>query len=278
MNGRRKYKNRIISYAAQIKRFENLFETEMSKSADVRDEALLLECLETLEFLHERIRMLDEMQRSEGHIYPTAPRTRAAIAACVAIAVLLISGVAQALGFRVWSALIHWDAGYLNVNYVPESQGELNISEGGIISTPYMDNGEENAFDQYPTPEDALEALGITAMLPTNLPEEMALKRIIGDVSALRKSLIIDYASDNHMLHYETNAYSETETAALVVLPGDESSYKTYESNGVTYLLSTVDDGTTYATWMDGNTVYSIATDLAYDKVFDFIDSIKIYE
>lgn len=119
-------KNRFLTGRDHEKLFarsKRLLDRELSKPSAEWDESLIEELEKTMLYCAERKRALAET-RSKGLRLPLALR-KALVAAAVVIAVLAISAsVAQAAGFRVWSALVHWDAGMLRITNTQQSEGD----------------------------------------------------------------------------------------------------------------------------------------------------------
>lgn len=113
-------------YAKLSAKAERILEKETKKAMGARDDALIDECMETLRYCNEReaaVKM-EDLEKENGHSGGIKLK-RAAIAACLVLVVLIISAsVAQAAGFRVWSALVHWDKNYLSVNTAPTQEND----------------------------------------------------------------------------------------------------------------------------------------------------------
>ncbi len=283
MGDHRDYKKRIKSYAAQIKYVDSVFEAEICKPVEQRDEALLSECLDTLDYLHDSKRKLIAKLETESStcVRMAYKRPRLVFATIIALVILLGTGVAQALGFRIWSALIHWDAGYLHVNYVPEEQEPFDpangssASENGII---VMDDGIVEPID-YLSVEDALSELDIEPMLPTYLPENIYIDRIYGYYGEGSKTLNIRYENQvkGESIFYSAMVIDESESTATVLLPGDGETHLYHENKGTTFILSQ-SDSIIYVTWTHGNIIYSIDANVSYAEVLNIVDMLAVYE
>jgi hypothetical protein len=123
MIGKREQKKRIKDCLSQLKYLDSVYAAEIKKPEAEQDADLLEECLETMSYLHDVVESLSrQTQNQRSGVGSRIVLRRVAIVA-IALAVLLIGmSVAEAAGFRVWSALIHWDSRYLHVTYVPEDQ------------------------------------------------------------------------------------------------------------------------------------------------------------
>lgn len=104
-------------YAKLYSRAERILDREIKKPKELRDDALIAECEETMLFSAEMERSLASEEARRGFV-PSRGLKRGLVAAAAVILTLVIAAtVAQAAGFRVWSALVHWDANYLRVDY-----------------------------------------------------------------------------------------------------------------------------------------------------------------
>lgn len=280
MGDHREYQKRIKRYDAQIKYVDSVFEAEICKPVERRDEALLNECLDTLDYLHDSRRKLIVKLEAESPacVRMAYKRPRLAFATSILLMLLLGTGVAQAIDFRIWTALIHWDAGYLSVNYVPEEEEAFDSANGSIIndnSITIMDDGIIEPID-YPSIDDALNKLDLIPMLPMHLPDGFDVDRVYGNCGKGGKVLNIVYKSEQHSLSYKVDEHLESESAVTVVLPDNKEEYKKYKRNSITYTLTQT--GTmVYATWTNGYMIYTINTDLPYEEVLLIIDSLEVY-
>ena len=113
-------------YAKLSAKADRILEKETKKAMGARDDALIDECMETLRYCNEREAIvkreeLETKKDCSGRI----KLKRAAIAACLVLVVLIVSAsIAQAAGFKVWSALVHWDKNYLTVNSAPTQEND----------------------------------------------------------------------------------------------------------------------------------------------------------
>lgn len=97
---------------------------EMNKPAKDRDQALISECLYTLDTIHASARALEEKaEHSKSRIHTRGWRRAAVIATIVIAALLSLAGIAEAVGIRIIN-LIKWDKNGLSINFGP------NIRQG----------------------------------------------------------------------------------------------------------------------------------------------------
>lgn len=98
-------------------RAERILDREIKKPLGKRDEALIGECEELMLYCAERQKVLSA-EAAKSSPAPRLKLRRIGVLAAVLLLLLALSAtVAQAAGFRVWSALIHWDRNYLIVEY-----------------------------------------------------------------------------------------------------------------------------------------------------------------
>ncbi len=103
---------------------EALLDLEMEKPASERDDALADELAKTVLYEREQLaaenalgkaaESCGEKRRSSA---PGAWKKLAVAAATLLLVFCLGASVAQAAGVRVWSAIVHWDANYLRLDY-----------------------------------------------------------------------------------------------------------------------------------------------------------------
>ncbi|MBO4879683.1 MAG: hypothetical protein J5544_05440 [Clostridia bacterium] len=113
----------IRKYKKLASRAEALLDLEMAKPASERDDSLADEYAKTVLYAREKIEALSSVPVSKKTLKyrpHAAPFRRFAVAAAALLLVFCVgASVAQASGVRVWSALVHWDANYLKIDYSP---------------------------------------------------------------------------------------------------------------------------------------------------------------
>lgn len=114
-------KNRFLScrdYAKLYNRAKRTLDCELSKPSEEWDEGLIEELEETMLYCAERKKVLFSEEKSSKSFLPSIRLRRALLVVVAVLVTLALSAtIAQAAGFRVWSALIHWDLNYLRVDY-----------------------------------------------------------------------------------------------------------------------------------------------------------------
>lgn len=128
-------KNRFLTsrdYARLFERAKRILDHEFSKPSAEWDEGLIEELEETMLYCAERKKVLYSEEQSK-RLQPSFKLRRAFVIVIAVFAFLVLSAsVAQAAGFRVWSAIVHWDLNYLRVDYTgnsaekPEDQDIIN--------------------------------------------------------------------------------------------------------------------------------------------------------
>ncbi len=268
MGGRPGYRAIIKESGVQMRYTERILMNELCKPAGERDAALVDECIQTLAYLNARIDCAIAQEQARRRARPFY-RTGFGIAAFVVLLLLAGSGIAEACGFRVWSALLHWDAGYLHVDYVPEGQGMLSAV------TPKPDDAINKGFSpdtEYSSVDEALEALKISPMLPV-LPDSFEIERIHSRQDDIGTKLFINYAGVNGSLSFKVSVYYNEDTSSAVLLPGAPENHETYTGNGISFRLSRA-GGKIYATWSHGDCIYYLDTDLSYKETMNVLDTL----
>lgn len=129
-------KNRFLTsrdYARLFERAKRILDHEFSKPSAEWDEGLIEELEETMLYCAERKKVLYSEEQSK-RLQPSFKLRRAFVIVIAVFAFLVLSAsVAQAAGFRVWSAIVHWDLNYLRVDYtgnLSETPNDQDINNG----------------------------------------------------------------------------------------------------------------------------------------------------
>lgn len=132
-------KNKFLTsrdYAKLFERAKRILDREISKPSDEWDEGLIEELEETMLYCAERKKVLLSEEKQSRRLQPSFKLRRALVIVVAVLASFAVfATVAQAAGFRVWSAIVHWDINYLRVDYT-----------GNTTETPDdqdIDNGNE---------------------------------------------------------------------------------------------------------------------------------------
>ncbi len=147
-------KNRFLTsrdYAKLYNRAKRTLDCELSKPSEKWDEGLIEELEETMLYCAERKKVLFSEEKSSKSFLPSIRLRRALVVVIAVLAALALTAtIAQAAGFRVWSAIIHWDLNYLRVDYnanPTDTPNDENINTG---NTPIEDSDAVTIdFDSY---------------------------------------------------------------------------------------------------------------------------------
>lgn len=282
MINRRECKKELKHCAAKISLVEKVFKRELSKPVEERDNALIDECLETLQYLESVFAELSrklknkDFDRSSSIPHILSPKW---IAICFVLVILLACTIAQALGFRVWSALIHWDANYLYIGYIANAQPSvLPLSMGSDASSDTAMSLKAIGYKEYPSIDAALSDLGFNSisLIPSYMASESEI-RIRGIKDSANMKLRIDYYYDGgHMINYEINHVCSQANAALAFTAFNSSDeYEIYQKDNIDYIIVQLDDAT-FVTWNSDDYLCSITSSFSYEKTLDMIDSLTI--
>lgn len=269
-------KKRIKDCLSQLKHLDSVYAAEIKKPEAEQDADLLEECLETMSYLHD---IVESLSRQTGVQRSGAGNRivlrRVAIVA-IALAVLLIGmSVAEAAGFRVWSALIHWDSRYLHVTFAPEDQ------EGKLQSSPESVNCDEEVTSQlsdaieynYTSIDEALTKLDSTILLPEYLPEGM----IVSDITyyefendQTQVYLVIQWANETDYILYSVMLFDDDEWSTSNAFPQTQNDAKYEVIGGIEYI--TLDN---QVIWTAGNALYTIETNINTQNLQSILSSMS---
>lgn len=152
-------------YAKLQARAKRILDRELSKPSDKWDEALISECEETMLYCAEMQKSLAG-EKNEATRTTHSPRAKRAIIIALAVLTVLLvsSAVAQAAGFRIWSAIVHWDPDYLRVNYGGHQYDDPPI---GAASSEHNTPVEgETVTEEFDSIEKLREAANVGIVLP----------------------------------------------------------------------------------------------------------------
>lgn len=270
----REQKKRIKECLSQLKYLDSVYAAEIKKPEAEQDTDLLEECLETMSYLHDVVESLSrQTQIQRSGVGSRIVLRRVAIVA-IALAVLLIGmSVAEAAGFRVWSALIHWDSSYLHITYAPEDQEPLPQTgpKTGVES-----DTEESAFNDeivcY-TIEQATNALGVSILLPNYLPNEMAESYVSytrSSVDSTSKMLTILWENSDYYITYNVMVLESSEWSTSFAYLQEETSVTKRIINGIEFVFA--DD---QIFWSDQIATYKMKTNLNNQELQYVLESLS---
>ena len=270
-------KNKFLTsrdYAKLFERAKRILDREISKPSDEWDEGLIEELEETMLYCAERKKVLLSEEKQSRRLQPSFKLRRALIiVAAVLASFVIFATVAQAAGFRVWSAIVHWDINYLRVDYT-----------GNTTETPDdqdIDNGNEPVeeddaitvnFDSY----DALIAyMGDRVLFPSGMDGlEFVSAYVIEDDEAVAVHTKYQLNDSIILIHNIIVMSAEFDTTTILNL--DDSSYDnvyTKDINGCECILG-LKDGRTYCSFAYNNAVYSIICDAGQETCISIAESI----
>lgn len=264
MIGKREQKKRIKDCLSQLKYLDSVYAAEIKKPEAEQDADLLEECLETMSYLHDVVESLSrQTQNQRSGVGSRIVLRRVAIVA-IALAVLLIGmSVAEAAGFRVWSALIHWDSSYLHITYVPEKQDELsnNVYQEGNESSDVTGIIDEEFFCN--TIDELVDRLNIQFLHPYYLPESMDtvfVSYYLPDDS--QAEITIKWESESEYIMYYVSASLTQEKSISLAYRSENDNVSTIVINNTEYYV--IDN---QISWVDGNCTYSLISNLSENEI-----------
>lgn len=273
----RDQKKRIKDCLSQLKYLDSVYAAEIKKPEAEQDADLLEECLETMSYLHDVVESLSRQTQNQRSGVGSRIVLRRVAFVAIALGVLMIGmSVAEAAGFRVWSALIHWDSRYLHITYVPENQKPLitdSSSERKDDDNLIITDGriEENVICD--SIEEALDHLGIHIMLPKYLPsgfEETIVTYTLYEDSFL--DLTISWANTNEQyitIFVSSSAITEDNSMSFAY-QGLNDSVETIEIGNVEYLLIG-----NHIHWIDNGYTYSLELNIDETEVGKVLESLS---
>ncbi len=217
-------KNKFLTskdYAKLFERAKRILDREISKPSDEWDEGLIEELEETMLYCAERKKVLLSEGKQSRRLQPSIKLRRALVIAVAVLASLAVfATVAQAAGFRVWSAIVHWDINYLRVDYTgntTETPNDENIeNEGHPIEGHDIVSIDFDSFD------DLVSYAGTRVLLPSTNEEFQFVSAHLDDGGGLMmlyseylyrgKSIIID-VMNSRLSDYDTISQSFVDTS-----------------------------------------------------------------
>lgn len=274
----REQKKRIKECLSQLKYLDSVYAAEIKKPEAEQDADLLEECLETMSYLHDVVESLSrQTQNQRSGVGSRIVLRRVAIVA-IALAVLLIGmSVAEAAGFRVWSALIHWDSRYLYVTYIPDDQEELPSSstESTNCDESFTSQlGDAIGYDCNSI-DDALLQLGTSILLPEYLPEGMLVSDITYyefETDHAQKYLVIQWANSTDYILYSIMLFDDVEWSASNAFPQIQNNTHSEIIGGIEFITSD-----NQIIWMAGNALYTIETSVDNQTLQSILSSMSYH-
>lgn len=281
---RKKEKNEFTLRKCMImrERLNKLYFNELKKPQDEQDADLMEELLQTYEFYDAVVCKLSENKHT---VFKFKLRRAVAYASVFLAFILVSSGIAEAAGFRIWSALLHLDDdNYLHVNYVPDDgnqqgaykdpppypsgfdwQGDKTLYAAGD------DSDESPEFIDFNSLNEAYEYAGIDLGLPIE----------IGGLDILKISVCKTLDVVHWDLEYLGNTGSlsvsvfiaSADSVTSQLMPTDDGDYEITTISGVECII-TQSDGNHHAKFTYNEGMYSLKTDIGYEFLCESIELI----
>lgn len=242
-------------YLRLLRRTETALRRELRKPDSERDEALVEECIETLSYCRK------QLSAERTHTVRSFSFARAALTVMAVLVVTFVLGatVAQAAGFRVWTAIFRHDSGYLRVDYVPENTA---------CPTAYPAwEDSERSFRDFNEFRAELENNGFSAFLR----EWNGYEFLEGGIRSTQNDYYSSYSmsSDDGYIRVRMIAKRTVEERTSVWGLREEIPVVHIEVNGVDAAYQ-IDGDYAFATWQEGTCIYSVSV---YDRV-DFVEDL----
>lgn len=268
-----------FKYYAKIARaIERQLFDEMNKPAKDRDQALIAECLETLDTIHALARALEEQsEHSKSRIHTRGWRRAAVIATIVIAALLSLAGIAEAVGIRIIS-LIKWDKNGLNISFGPNIREGAPPALDGSVSNepdPYVppqpqeeDTGGTKFLQRFDSFEEGCEAIyGFQPPMPAYLPAGARLHRISG----FTKRLMLKYIADAGTVDLDFDYLGDSDNYVIGITYPDAIDYKSIEREGVKYEITIKPEDGIAVDWISDSFSFHI-----YTKGYSLDEVLKI--
>ena len=270
-------KNKFLTsrdYAKLFERAKRILDREISKPSDEWDEGLIEELEETMLYCAERKKVLLSEEKQSRRLQPSIKLRRALVIAVAVLASLAVfATVAQAAGFRVWSAIVRWDINYLRVDYtgnVTETPDDQDVSNG---NEPVEENDAITVnFDSY----DALIAyMGDRIEFPIGVDGlEFVSARVTEDDEVAILHTVYRHLDDTVII--DTTITKSAELDTITVGNQNDSMYDSVFTRDICghECIFGLKDGRTYCSFAYGYTVYSIICNAGQEYCISIAESI----
>lgn len=270
-------KNKFLTsrdYAKLFERAKRILDREISKPSDEWDEGLIEELEETMLYCAERKKVLLSEEKQSRRLQPSFKLRRVLVIVVAVLASFAVfATVAQAAGFRVWSAIVHWDINYLRVDYT-----------GNVTETPDdqdIDNGNEPVeeddaitvdFDSY----DALIAyVGDRVLFPSGMD---GLEFVSASITEDEEITLIHskYKIHDDIVIIDNTISKMAESDTITVVNKDNSEYDEVYTKDIydCECILGLKDGKTFCSFACNYTVYSIICDAGQETCISIAESI----
>lgn len=270
-------KNRFLTskdYAKLYERADRILDREISKPSDEWDEGLIEELEETMLYCAERKKVLLSEEKQNRRLQPSFKLRRALVIVVAVLASFIIfATVAQAAGFRVWSALVHWDINYLRVDYTgntTETPADHDVNNSNApVDEPEAVTLDFDSFDA------VVAYMGNRIEFPTGVDGiEFVSARVTEDDEAAILHTVYRHLDDTVIIDTTTtkSAVLDTITVAKQYNSMCDSVF-TRDIYGHECIFG-VKDERIYCTFAYGYTVYSIICNAGQEYCISIAESI----
>ena len=218
---------------------------ELKKPTALQDADLISECLESVAYYECEIAELKKERAHRGFL--RALGRAGAVFAALIICFAAFATVSEAMGFRVWTAIIKRDAGYLRVDYVPEP------SSAPVVVFDGWSDGEYSFFTQDGFAE-RLVSDGLVPFVAENGDYGFA----EGSVRSTEKDYYASCTLRKGTGAVRVRMIAKAGKPTPVTVWGMDESipYSVTEIAGVSVSYQTQDDGCIFATWQTRGCIF----------------------
>lgn len=270
-------KNRFLTskdYAKLYERADRILDREISKPSDEWDEGLIEELEETMLYCAERKKVLySEEKQSRRLQSPIKLRKALIIVVAVLTSFVVFATVAQAAGFRVWSAIVHWDINYLRIDYTGNPTESPDDQEINNSITP-VDEPEAITLD-FDSFDAVVAYMGDRIEFPIGVDGlEFVSARVTEDDEAAILHTVYRHLDDTVII--DTTITKSAELDTITVGNQDDSMYDSVFTRDICghECIFGLKDGRTYCSFAYGYTVYSIICNAGEEYCISIAESI----
>ena len=221
---------------------------ELKKPAAEQDLDLISECVESIAYYENELAELKRSKVRSGSSALASLRKVGAALLVLIVSFAVFATVSEAAGFRVWTAIIKRDAGYLRIDYVPEpTAAPVQVFEG-------WDDGEYSFFSIYDF-NDRLRTDGFTSLAEETEEYEF----LEGSIRSTVKDYYATYTLRNGSCTVRVRMIAKALESSPVSVWGMDAKFPYYEGvfSGVKAAYQTDDEGCVFATWQSGGCIFS---------------------
>lgn len=241
-------KNLKSEYVKLLRISNTQLGAELKKPAEEQDIQLIDECLENIAFCKRELSLIRE-ERASSRLASLGAFKKAGIALIVlVVSFAAFASVSEAAGFRVWTAIIKRDAGYLRVDYAPDP-----TASPVEASAPWED-GERSFFSKWDF-DNRIESDGLVPFAA----ETADYRFIEGSVRYTKKDYYATYTLRNGSCTVRVRMMAKADQPAPVSVWGMDDAYPSFEIDceGVKAVYQTDDAGCVFATWQANGCIFS---------------------